>query len=177
MADPYLPPEVRREILRKYGKRYGLKVFIETGTADGNTPAALLDDFDQLYTIEVGEAAYRRARRRFVNTAKVLCLWGDSAEVLPQVLKVVGDQPALLWLDGHYCGGDRGAEDTPILAELEAIFATGPPHVVLIDDARLFEGMTHFGEHDWPHVDAVRELAEKHGYTYKCEDDIIRLTP
>jgi hypothetical protein len=177
VADPYLPPEQRRNILREYGRRYGLKVFIETGTADGNTPAALQGDFDQLYTIEVGEAAYRQAVRRFSGVDNIMCLWGDSTYVLPQVLMVVGDEPALLWLDGHFCGGDRGAEDTPILAELDAIFAGGTRHVILIDDARLFGGMTHYGEHDWPHIDDVKALADAYGYTYACQDDIIRLTP
>lgn len=175
MTDPYLPPEQRREILREYGKRYGLRVFIETGTADGNTPAALMADFARLYTIEVGLAAYQAALKRFSGT-NVTCLHGDSAIRLPDVLSEL-TEPALLWLDGHFCGGARGAEDTPILAELEAVFGHGFPHVVLIDDARLFEGMSHFGEHDWPHVDAVRNLAMSHGYTYKCKNDIIRLTP
>lgn len=175
-GDPYLSHEQRREILRDYGNRYGLRVFIETGTAGGDTPAALMGDFDQLYTIEVGDTAYQAAVERFAGS-RVICLHGDSALVLPLVLATVGDTPALLWMDGHFCGGDRGDKDTPVLEELAAVFASPVPHVVLIDDARLFEGMSHYGEHDWPHIDEVVALATAHGYHFEVVDDIVRLTP
>lgn len=174
--DPYLPPEKRRQILRTYGQRYGLNVFVETGTANGDTPAALMHDFTTLYTIEVGKAQWEAARRRFKDS-NVICLHGDSGEQLPKVLAEIDEDRALFWLDGHYCGADRAEKDTPIMEELEAIFATGVEHIILIDDARLFEGMSHFGEHDWPHIDQVKDLAASHGYTFECVDDIIRLTP
>ena len=174
--EPFLPPLERRKILRSYGEQHGLKVFIETGTANGDTPAALMRYFEQLHTIEVGEDQYKAAVRRF-RDSNVRCYHGDSGQILPEILTEIGDQRALLWLDGHYCGGDRADKDTPILEELEAIFSTGVDHVILIDDARLFEGMTHYGEHDWPHIDQIRDLAESHGYSYECADDIIRLTP
>jgi hypothetical protein len=176
MTDPYLPPKRRREILRDYGRDHGLRVFVETGTANGDTPAYLAPFFDQLYTLEVGWEQYLSAQNRFAGT-NVTCLHGDSAERILEVLQQIGDTAALWWLDGHFCGGDRADKDTPILEELTAIFATGVPHVILIDDARLFEGMSHYGEHDWPHIDQVKDLAAGHGYRYDCADDIIRLTP
>jgi hypothetical protein len=45
-------------------------------------------------------------------------------------------------LDGRYSEGctARGETNTPILQELEAIFAFCPIWVVLIDDARHFDG-------------------------------------
>lgn len=174
--DPYLPPQKRREILRDYGQRHGLEFFVETGTANGDTPAALMPHFQHLYTIEVGEGQWRAAVQRFKGR-HVTCLHGDSAEQLPKVLSELGDNRALFWLDGHACGGDRAKKDTPILEELDAIFASGVDHVILIDDARLFGGMTHYGEWDWPHIDEIRVAASDHGYDYECADDIIRLTP
>lgn len=176
MPDPYMPPQRRRELLRDVARMHRLTVFVETGTANGDTPAFLMPDFEKLYTIEVGKAQYDAARARFDGT-NVQCLHGDSAEWLPKVLEEIGDQRALFWLDGHFCGGDRAEKDTPILEELEAVFATGVDHVVLIDDARLFEGMSHFGEHDWPHIDEVKRLAASHDYDFECVDDIVRLTP
>lgn len=176
-TDPYLPPERRREILRDYGREHGLTVFVETGTANGDTPAFLSPSFERLFTIEVGKDQWGAAVARFRDDPKVECLHGDSATLLPRVLDEIGDQRALFWLDGHFCGGDRAEKDTPILEELEAIFASGVEHVILIDDARLFEGMSHYGEHDWPHIDQVRDLAAGHGYDFECADDIVRLTP
>lgn len=174
--DPFLPPEQRRRILRDYGKKFELRMFVETGTANGDTPWALRKDFSRLWTIEVGEAQYKAAVHRFAGT-NVTCLHGDSAKHLPRVLEELGGTPALFWLDGHACGGDRAEKDTPILEELEAIFATGTRHVILVDDARLFKGMPHYGEWDWPPIQDVRDRAEAAGYTFEVRDDIIRLVP
>lgn len=183
--DPYLPPEQRRQILREYGQRLGLRVFIETGTNNGDTPAALMDAFDVLFTIEVGKDLYLAACERFRDT-NVVCLHGDSAELLAEQLIRI-DEPVLMWLDGHFCGDARAHKDTPIIEELEGIFGVARrraemgvrplPHVILIDDARLFEGMSHYGEHDWPHIDEIRKLAEDNGYGFELADDIVRLVP
>lgn len=174
----FLSADERRAVLRDYGTRHQLRVFIETGTNDGETPWQLRDAFDRLITIELGHRQWRAAVDRFANVPHVECLHGDSGTVLPKVLADV-DQPALIWLDGHYSGPGtaRGGSDTPVLAELDAIFATGIPHVVLVDDARIFGGMSHAHEHDWPHIDQVHALAQQAGYTFEVVDDIIRLTP
>lgn len=174
--EPYLPPPIRRQIIADVGKQWGLTVLIETGTANGDTPAALMHDFEQIHTIEVDPSQYAAAVRRFEGT-NVACWHGDSAYVMPELLNQLGDTPALVWADGHFCGSARGDKDTPVLEELEAIFATGVRHVILVDDARLFEGMSHYGEHDWPHIDEVRKLAERHDYDCVIVDDIARLTP
>lgn len=173
---PFLPSEHRIDVLRSYQQQYGLTVFVETGTAQGDTPAALTGDFERLYTIELAHGSYQGAVERF-NGTNVTCVHGDSAEQLPKILAEIGDTPALLWLDGHFCGGERGAKDTPIIEELDAVFATGVRHVILIDDARIFRGMTHEHEHDWPHIDEVRQLAAEHGHRFEIADDIVRLTP
>lgn len=178
MNDPYLPPEQRREILRQYGKEFGLRVFIETGTNDGGTPIALADDFETIYTIELSRSKYEAAANRFAGS-HIKALFGDSTVILPDILHGLSE-PALIWLDGHWSGGDtaRGDKDTPILEELEAIFSVGIPHVVLIDDVRLFDGMTHHDEQpNWPHIDHVRKLAAEHSYECVISDDIARLTP
>jgi hypothetical protein len=51
-------------------------------------------------------------------------------------------EPALFWLDGHYSGGEtaRGAQGSPIIAELETVFSRKLDDVVLIDDIRCFTG-------------------------------------
>lgn len=174
----FLSAEERREVLREYGKRYGLKVLVETGTNDGGTPWTLKDDFEQLFTIELGERQWQAATERFAAYPKVTCLLGDSAVVLPELVQKL-HEPALFWLDGHWSGGStaHGPKDTPVIEELAAIFATKVPHVILVDDARLFEGMSHYGEHDWPHIDVIRKLAAEAKYSCEIRDDIVRLTP
>ncbi|MES1975768.1 MAG: hypothetical protein V4472_25200 [Pseudomonadota bacterium] len=175
-TEEYLPAEARREVLRDYGEEWHLDVLIETGTHTGDTPAALTDAFDRIYTIEIDLATHEAACQRFAGT-NVTCLLGDSTDVLPDVLDLLDDSPALFWLDGHASGGPRGAKDTPIVEELAAIFATDVPHVVLVDDARLFGGMSGAGEWDWPHINKIRVIAASASYDFAVEDDIIRLVP
>jgi hypothetical protein len=171
-----LPADERIDVLRDYGARYDLRVFIETGTANGDTPAALASSFDTLYTIEIDPIVYGLTANRFVGT-NVVTLLGDSTVVLPKVLDAVGPTPALVWLDGHFCGGARGTKDTPVIEELAAVLRTGVPHVILIDDVRLFEGMPGYGPHDWPHIDLVCALGAAAHYDWTIADDIMRLVP
>jgi hypothetical protein len=63
--------------------------------------------------------------------------------------------PAAFWLDGHYSGGvtaDSGG-DAPILRELQAVLTSSIDHLVLIDDARLFDGTN-----GYPTLDVVSSL-------------------
>jgi len=48
------------------------------------------------------------------------------------------------------------------------------PHVILIDDARLFNG-----EGDYPSLDAIRELVKKakHPFSVSVKTDIIHIIP
>lgn len=183
----FMPQPERRKLLRRYGKEYGLDTFIETGTNQGETCWFLKDDFQTLYTIELSGSLYREAVKRFQSYPNVVCVQGDSSRKLAQVLRKV-KEPALIWLDGHYSGPGtaRGPENTPVLAELAAIFATGVPHVILVDDARCFYGggenpiggtprYDHYGT--YPPLAQLEELAEANGYTYELKDDVIRLIP
>lgn len=178
----FLPAAVRREILQDYGNRYGLKVFIETGTNEGDTPWALKGSFRNLFTIELDEHLHAVAARRFARHRHVVCVQGDSATVLPKVLGMFKG-PALVWLDGHYSGPGtaHGEISTPIREELTTLFADGRPHIILVDDARIFEGQPEHEMYDhyatYPSLEWIEELAHEHEYDYAMSDDIVRLTP
>ncbi len=84
------------------------------------------------------------------------------------------DGPALFWLDGHYMGGEsgRGTEDTPVMAEMTALFAYPVRgHVVLIDDARLFDGTG-----GYPRLDEFTTWVQQRrpGTNVTVDGDIIR---
>lgn len=166
-----LTAEGRIEVIRGYAwDNPDIRTFIETGTAQGNTPAALMDEFDQLYTIEIDEAFFHAAVRRFAGT-KVQPLWGNSPEVLSGLCREVG--PALYWLDGHFCGGATGPKECPLLGELQVIVWHGKPNVILIDDARLF-GADPVLPHTerWPTYEEV--VAALPGYEVELKDDVVR---
>lgn len=64
--------------------------------------------------------------------------------------------------------------ETPISAELHAIL-TSPikSHVILIDDARCFNGSA-----DYPFIDELLKTVHEHSdYRVEVSADIIRLTP
>ena len=178
----FLPAEQRVEIIRDYAQRFGTRMFIESGTSSGATTGALVDDFEQLVTIELDEGLAQNAVRKFDALAHVMCIWGDSGEVIAKLVPTL-TKPAVFWLDGHFCGpgSAHGDLDTPIRAELAAALRAPKGSVILIDDARVFEGgAEHHLEphyHDYPSLEWVREQAEAAGFSYEMRDDIQRLTP
>lgn len=135
---------------------------------------AMKSTFERIYSIELNKEFFRKAKNRFAREGNIVILQGDSGEILPKLLDDL-TEPALFWLDGHYSGGDtsRGESDTPISNELRTIFEHPiKNHVVLIDDARLFNGTN-----DYPTYAEVSKTADSYGYSSKKERDIIVLLP
>jgi hypothetical protein len=166
------PPFVKQRLLKQCAARYGLRTFIETGTFAGETTAALADSVDRVVSIELDSALAEAARVRFAATPHVTILQGNSGELLRRAIASL-TEPALFWLDGHYSGSitARGAQDSPITDEIDAILGHPTPgHVVLIDDARYFNG----GD-GYPTIDALREkiLSRAPGSRVEVADDII----
>jgi hypothetical protein len=73
------------------------------------------------------------------STPNVRCYLGDSAQVLPEILRQLRS-PAMFWLDAHWCGEGTGFSQTecPLLRELELILNHHRDHIIMIDDARCF---------------------------------------
>ncbi len=167
------PPIIKRRIVKDFRRRFGLKVFVETGTYLGDMVDAVKSQFKEIYSIELSEALYQRALSRFSNDPHVHLLMGDSGSVLPLVLDSISE-PCLFWLDGHYSGGftAQGELDYPVLKELSHI-RNHPikSHVILIDDARTFIGEGAVPSRD----EVVRALKDINpDYNVKVENDIIR---
>jgi hypothetical protein len=136
------PPFVKQAIVKDYQRRFGLQVFIETGTFAGDMIDAVKRRFQRIVSIELDPAWHARAVERFRSDAHVTLLHGDSGVRLKEVLASL-TEPALFWLDAHYSGPitARGVLDSPIAQELGAVRAHPVKrHVVLIDDMRYFTG-------------------------------------
>ena len=171
---PVPPPNVvKQHTVIGYQKRYRLRTFVETGTYTGEMVHAISPYVEQVISIEVEPTLHARAVRRFAGRENIRLLLGDSATLLPIVIESL-DEPALFWLDGHYMGGEsgRGAQDTPIIAEMTSLLSHHVRgHVVLIDDARLFDGTC-----GYPRADAFASwIAERRaGTNVSVDGDIIR---
>jgi hypothetical protein len=173
--DGAVPHRLKRRIVRQYQKEHDLRVLVETGTYLGDMTAAVAPFFDAVHTIELGEELYRRAQERFAGQQRVRVYHGNSSEVLGRILPTIPDS-VLFWLDAHFSGGITacGPLQTPIERELELIFAHSPRHVILIDDARYFDGTG-----DYPTLERLRDSvgALAPGYSMTVEQDVIRLVP
>ena len=170
------PSVVKHDIVRQYADRHGLATLVETGTYMGGTIEALRDRFARIYSIELDDALYERARARFAHLPHVTILHGDSAQMLPEVLAHLRE-PALFWLDGHYSGPGtaKGRRETPIEEEIRAVLAHPVAgHVILVDDARVFGSWP-----DYPTIDDFHRLVTTAAPAaqFTVEDDIIRIHP
>jgi hypothetical protein len=170
------PPSIKRKILMAYLHKFALKNFIETGTYLGDTLAYMAHDKNiHCISIELADNYYKQAKIRFEPYANIKLLHGDSGALMPDVVKQL-NVPALFWLDGHYSGGltAQGDNDTPVSAELEAIFTSQcKKHVILIDDARCFNG-----SNGYPHLDDLLNIVRQRScYAVEVSADIIRITP
>lgn len=170
------PPHLlKQRVLKEYRSQYKLDTLVETGTYLGDMIYSLEPEFETLYSIELSRKLFERAKKRFKGHSKVHLLQGDSGKCIKTVVEAL-NKPALFWLDGHYSGGitAKGDKECPVYEELTHIFQSSLPHVVLIDDARLF-----IGKQDYPTIEALREFVERFrpNYQFEVKDDSIRLTP
>lgn len=88
---------------------------------------------------------------------------GDSRKLLEGILQTL-DEPAILWLDGHWSGeGTSGENDEcPLIEEIQAINRSSRRnHCILIDDARLFMSSPPrpLNVDQWPDLGTVLDVA------------------
>jgi hypothetical protein len=169
------PPHRKQRIVVEHVKHFQPATFVETGTYRGDTIAAVRTHVAKSISIELDETLCALARQRFHRHPDVEILWGDSGTLLADVVEKL-TEPAVFWLDGHYSGGataDSGG-DAPILNELEAVLMSSVPHLVLIDDARLFDGTN-----GYPTLEIVAALVAAHrpGTSVTTENDIVVCHP
>jgi hypothetical protein len=171
---PPSPSLFKQNLVRQCGRLHQLRTLVETGTYMGAMVQACQASFAQIYSIELQKDYYERARRRFSHSPNVTILQGDSAQRLPEILRKL-NEPALFWLDAHYSGDltAKANTETPILRELALIFQHSiPGHVILVDDARCFDGT-----HDYPRRETIADLAASLDYSFTVSDDVMRLIP
>ena len=173
---PSPPPHIVKQMaIEEYQKKFNTKILVETGTYLGDMVEAQRDHFEKIYSVELSKKLFQRAVKRFKSYSNINILNGDSGIVLNKILLDIST-PALFWLDGHYSEGitAKGVKECPAIEELEAILKSDLPHIILIDDARLFNGT-----HDYPTLDEIKQLYEKSSrhYSLTVKNDIIRLIP
>jgi hypothetical protein len=174
-GSPVPPPHLyKQKLLTSYASRYRLSTLVETGTYLGDMVFSLRKRFKDIISIELSSELCVRAQQRLREFPHVSIIEGDSSEVLPGILNGL-KVPTLFWLDGHYSAGNTalGERETPVSAEVEAILNHPVKgHVILIDDARNFDGT-----HDYPTLASLRDYVHRAlpKANFNVEDDIIRI--
>lgn len=174
---------VKRAILLGYKDRFRIGTMVETGTFLGDTVEFFRHKMDMVYSIELSEELAAKAVKRFEGISNVRIIQGDSGVILADLVKQV-PSTALFWLDGHYSSEfyvndefirtARTDKDTPIMKELDVLLNDARQHVILIDDARCFNG-----QGDYPTVDTIRGLVKQSKFPYDVfiQQDIINIVP
>jgi hypothetical protein len=171
-----IPHKIKQAQILAYRKKFGLPIFIETGTFLGEMVSALSPFFTKIYSIELSAELALNARNHFQNYHHIQIVAGDSSVELIPILRKV-NQPCLFWLDGHYSGGNtvKGNKVCPVLEELAAITKhANIKSVILIDDARLF-----IGTNDYPTIPFLDNWVHKNmsNHQLTTENDMIIILP
>lgn len=134
----------------------GATTAVEIGSYKGVTTKRMSHLFEKVISVEIDEALYHQASKRCAGRKNVELLLGDGARLLPEIASRVNK--ALIYLDGHFSGGEtgQGDEPEPVLKELDLIapFISNFAAVV-VDDFRLF-GV----EPGWPRKSEVIQKLE-----------------
>jgi hypothetical protein len=170
---------VPRELVLWLRDTFKAAVFVETGTNQAETAVWASGHFERVFTIEAYGPLYQRAIEAFGHRKNIQFLKGDSRTHIKDLLTSL-TKPAIFWLDAHWCGEctfGKG-EECPVVGELELLNTSKVPHVVLIDDARLFLApppLPHEASH-WPDIATICEIlsmGDKKRYVVVHEDVII----
>jgi len=166
------PPQVVKLFkIQELQKEFHCHTFIETGTYKGDMINALKSHFIKLISVELSPLYYGRALKRFKNNKTVELHFGDSGILMPKIIERL-ESVSLFWLDGHFSSGEtaKGEKDCPIYGELNAIFDSPFNHILLIDDARYFDGTN-----DYPTISDLKTFIEKKkpGSYFEHKDDLI----
>lgn len=131
------------EYIKRFTNEYSIPIFIETGTAGGDSVRAASKLFKHCHTIEIVEGRAPKDLPSNVSTHA-----GDSSKLLGLIARKYPHENIFFWLDAHWSEPYESPKDVvecPVLDEIEAIKNVGQRALIMIDDARLF-----YGRPPWP---------------------------
>ncbi|MFK7840340.1 MAG: hypothetical protein AB8B83_08430 [Bdellovibrionales bacterium] len=158
------PHAVKAYFLKKVILKTGIRTLVETGTYKGDMIAAMKPYCSKISSIELNVPLFEKAVERFKGDKTITIHQGNSGEIMTDVIKDI-DAPIIFWLDGHYSAGEtsKGDLDTPIIKEIDHIAAhkNAREHVLLIDDARCFDGTN-----DYPTEKSLKDYLKDNGFEH-----------
>ena len=122
-GDQFFGAEVRRLV-----REHKIQTIIETGTKYGETTREFVMMAPRVYSIEADSELFAQVPQ-WANGLPVEIYHGDSAQVLPHLLKNQFEGQVLFFLDAHGPG-----RPSPLLAELHAIGNAELKPIIIIHD-------------------------------------------
>lgn len=119
----------------------GGRTFIETGTYLGGTAYRCAKVFERVYTIELDPDLARRAQENLAGCPNIEVIQGDATVELEKVLAAKPVERAVIFLDGHFSGGNtaKGDIEEPAIFELQMLERYRDRiSAIVIDDFRNF---------------------------------------
>ena len=136
------------------------KIFVETGTAYGQTVAEIQPYFEKIFTVEISKQLWEWTNPKISDCENVEHVLGDSLIEIPKFLdSLTEEDKVFFWLDAHWSQGlsDKNHLDCPLIEECVIIDNQYKADIglVVIDDIRMFETK---GNEDWTEIsnEAVR---------------------
>lgn len=123
------------DYIKRFINVHPIPIFIETGTAGGESIRAAAPLFRECHTIEIVEG---RPDGEFPDN--VTLHHGDSSKIIGNLILGHKNEYIFFWLDAHWSEPHESPSDTiecPLLDEIRAI-RWQKKSVIMIDDARLF---------------------------------------
>lgn len=132
------------------------KVFVETGTLNGDTALSVAPLFEQVRTIEVDRGLQKHAAKRCSIYPAITVHRGDSGQILGEIISPIRE-PICFYLDAHYSGGVTGRShinDVPLYRELYHVAQHDYPDIIIIDDLDYFgtKANPHDSASDWSRI-------------------------
>lgn len=172
---------IPQQITTKIAQKLAIRVLIETGTYKGATTIWAANHFDRVITVEAFRERHEKTKAAWgALHPNIEWVFGDSRTALAEILKNISE-PCIFWLDAHWIGNSVTAyeqqDECPLREELEAINAhpLADYHVILIDDARLFQNPPPYPHHpeQWPTIQEVGKLLTARPRLMTIKDDVI----
>lgn len=161
-GDSFLEKEIREICIR-----HGIKTIIETGTYMGATTLKLAKMAPRVFTIEINPEYFQKAANNFKDTPNISYHFGNSAEVLPELLADENNGNVFLLLDAHW------ESHNPLLEELADIAHAKIKPCIAIHDFKVPDHPelgfdTYAGQdYEWGWIkDAINNIYGPEGYTY-----------
>lgn len=166
----YTPSQFKYNVLREYSKRFNCVNLVEFGTYWGYCALYLLDDFENIYTIEPVKEYYDKSKKLLSQFDKVHLFNKKSIQFIDEDLHRLRGK-TLFWIDDHVQPPYTENASNDLTDVLYRLVNNLDPknYIFVIDDFRLW------GE--WSDKSLILNFLEENSIELILSNDIVLFVP